>query len=126
MVQQKIDISSIDTSRSYTVKEVATMVQYTQVYLRDLIRAKKIKGFKPMGGNGNIRIPGEEVKRLLASVQEGTGLTATPSADDVDQIDVSPELSQKLMPGGVADPEPTTDDQDDGDGGAFRHLIEVK
>ena len=128
MATQEIDISAIETGRSYTVKEVAALVQYTQVYLRELLRAGKIASFKPMGANGNIRIRGDEVKRLCASVNEGSGLSGNPSNDDVDAIEVPADLAEKM---GLAGPEPMIQDQDQdqdedsGEGGAFRHLMKV-
>lgn len=126
MVEQNIDVSDIDPTRSYTVKEVAGMIHYNVVYLRDLIRDKKIKAFKPMGGN--IRIPGKEVRRLVAGVNDGSGLSVATSTDDVDKIEVPAELAEKILPGGpAAEPAPPSgEDEDSGEGGAFRHLIEVK
>ena len=130
MATQEIDISAIETGRSYTVKEVAALVQYTQVYLRERIRSGNIASFKPMGANGNIRIRGEEVRRLVASVNNGSGLSGDPSSNDADEIEVAAELAMKIMPGGVADPETEDQDQDQdedsGEGGAFRHLMQVK
>ena len=123
MTSTSTNVSAIDTARSYTVKELSTLLGYTQTSLRDLIRAGKIQGVKPMGGH--IRILGTEVKRLVDGVSSGTGISATAGDDDVDEIEVTHAQAAKAMPGGASDPPEDNggEDDDNGEGGAFRHLL---
>ena len=127
MVTPTIDISNIDTARSYTVKEVSRLLQYTPTYIRDLCRAGKIKGNKPMGGH--IRIPGTEVQRLATGVNTGNGISTAAADDDVDDIEVSEAVAAKVLPNKADSGSQTVNvsqDEDDGTGGAFRHLFGSK
>ncbi len=119
MTTARSEASAIDPTASYTVKELAGLLKYGQTYIRDLIRAGKIKGFKPMGGH--IRISGEEVRRLVQGVTAGAGISSSVADDGVDEIEVSESVAAKVM-GGRAPAQPP-EANDDGDGGAFRHLF---
>ena len=68
----KVAVEDIDQTRTYTVKEVAALLNISSAYMRDLIHTGRIEAVKPTGGH--FRITGIEVKRLLRGVS-GTVLS---------------------------------------------------
>ena len=61
-----IDRNNINTTKSYTVLDVAHCVGWTTIWLRRLIREGRVKAFRPNGHEW--RVPGEEVKRICETL----------------------------------------------------------
>ncbi len=91
-------VTDIDTTRTYSIKEVARILHFGERYVRELVRAGRIIGTKP-GGN-QIRVTGSELKRVLLGVQrEGSAPTRRAAAEsDVDVIEVPPENADRMFP----------------------------
>ena len=119
MAMQETNASDIDTSRMYTVKEVASYLRFSTTYVRDLIREGRIKGVKPTGGQ--IRIPGAEVVRVVGGVQREGSVPQPQENDDVDTIDVPLENADRIFPPS-ATPEPKAEELKVG----FHHLFDEK
>ena len=111
------DPNAIDQSKTYTVKELAALLNFTVNWTRDLIHQGKIESFKPIPG-GHIRIRGSEVARILGSIKQQGAIT-TAGEDEVDEILVPPENAARIFPR-EAEPDPTGEDLKIG----FHHLFE--
>ena len=122
MVVPKERKQDVDLTRMYTVKEMASLLNVTPTYVRDLIRQGNIEAGKPFGGQW--RIAGPEVQHQVDRVDRGEKVGAPVVDDDVDEIVVSVESAARVFETPLEDaeagPEPTGEDS--GTGGLFRHL----
>ena len=91
-----IDRNNINTTKSYTVLDVAHCVGWTTIWLRRLIREGRVKAFRPNGHEW--RIPGEEVKRICETLKYRGRLPKASVPDQVNVIEVTPEQMQVMDP----------------------------
>ena len=58
-------MNNISEHRFMTPKEVAELLRVTDMTVRNLIKAKKIKAIQIGGSRGSLRIPTSEIEKLL-------------------------------------------------------------
>ena len=91
-----LSVEDIDDARTYTIPQSAGVLNWGSEYIRRLIRAGRITAFKP---NGQYRISGRELKRILGGIQATGRVPHNPRSDAADEILVSEETTAKLFPG---------------------------
>lgn len=98
--REPIDRQHIDRTRSYTVADVAHCVGWTPKWLRKLIHEGRVHAFRPNGHEW--RVPGDEVQRILATLEHQGGLPPRKSALDeanIQDIPVSEAQMDRVDPG---------------------------
>ena len=110
----------IETTRSYSNKETAYYLGFSESYTRRLINSGRIKATKPNGGQ--YRVTGAEILRVKEGM-EGEGRVPSTNEDSAaTEIHVSQQAANQIFsnaPPSGQDISPPDQDADGGDGSIY-------
>ena len=114
-------LEEISRSASYSTKQTAFYLGFSESYVRRLIHGGRIKATKP--GGGQWRIVGAEILRVRESMAAEGRVPSTNGDRAADEILVSQEAADKIFnntpaPGADISP-PDQSVEQDGDGGSL-------
>jgi excisionase family DNA binding protein len=98
--QPTVTPDEVSRDKSYSVSQVAGLLDFHPGHVKRLLREGRVKGFRPNGYEW--RVSGEEVLRLLEGREYHGGLLLPKPSPlegvSVNVIEVSPELTRIICP----------------------------